>query len=99
MKLVGVIKGEVSKVRFKCCDFAGRVEMRCIKCNAKIDEIVDSHDRFLSIKCDACGQEYLCVVLPPKVFPIRECRISLYTWRYLSKKKVRAWGMRKRKLI
>jgi DNA-directed RNA polymerase subunit RPC12/RpoP len=96
--LVGDIKEEVKKVRFKCYDFAGNVKMRCIKCNAKIDEFIDSQAWFLGIKCKACGQEYLYVVQPPKVFPVRECKITLYAWRRLSRRKVGTWRMRKRKL-
>jgi hypothetical protein len=95
MKLVG----EVRKVRFKCIEFVGRIKMRCIKCNTRINRVISAYAWFLGIKCDACGQEYLYVVPPPKVFPVRECKISLYAWRHLSRRKVGTWRMRKRKLI
>jgi len=97
-RFVGNIKEEVKKVKLECYRLEGKVKMRCIKCNAKIQEFIFSDAWFVGIKCKACGQEYLYKVLPPKVFLVRECRISLYTWRYLSKRKVGTWRMRRRKL-
>jgi predicted RNA-binding Zn-ribbon protein involved in translation (DUF1610 family) len=97
-RFVGNIRDEVKKVKFECDRLEGDIIMRCIKCNAKIEEFICLDDWFVGIKCEACGQEYLYKVLPPRVFPIRECRISLYTWRYLSKRKVGTWRMGGRKL-
>jgi|YelNatPaOPRAMG01_1025707.scaffolds.fasta_scaffold32121_5 DNA-directed RNA polymerase subunit RPC12/RpoP len=96
-RFIGNIRYEVKKVKFECDRLEGDITMRCIKCNAKIEEFICFDGCFDSIKCEACGQEYLYKVVPPKVFPIRECKISLYTWRYLSKRKVGTWGMKRRK--
>jgi ribosomal protein S27E len=97
-RFVGKIKEEVKKVKLEHYRLEGDVKMRCIKCNAKIQQFIYSDACFVGIKCKECGQEYLYKVLPPKVFLVRECRISLYTWRYLSKRKVGTWRIRKRKL-
>jgi hypothetical protein len=75
--------------------YKGTIRMRCIKCKAVIRQFFTSYAWALGIRCEKCGQEYWYEILPPKVFALRECKLSMYTRMHLGRRRVKIWKILK----